>query len=82
MNDWAEHKMICKSFAQSPSPTSTYRRALYFAAPASRPSIVWLHYGDDGKPLDIAKCFPDTPKMDLKTIGFHNRYLPYWIQLS
>jgi hypothetical protein len=33
-------------------------------------------------PLDIPTCFPHTPKCDIKTIAFHNRYLSYWIQLS
>jgi hypothetical protein len=27
-------------------------------------------------------CFPNIPKGDIKTIAFHNRFLPYWIQLS
>lgn len=27
-------------------------------------------------------CFPNIAKDDIKTIAFHNRFLPYWIQLS
>jgi hypothetical protein len=30
----------------------------------------------------MAKCFLNTAKEDIKTIAFHNRFLPYWIQLS
>jgi hypothetical protein len=44
--------------------------------------FIWLRYGTDGPPLDISKCFQNTPKEDVKTIAFHNPFLPYWIQTS
>jgi hypothetical protein len=28
------------------------------------------------------KCFLNNAKEDIKTIAFHNRFLPYWIQIS
>lgn len=28
------------------------------------------------------ECFPNIAKDDIKIIAFHNRFLPYWIQLS
>lgn len=59
--NWAEHKMICKSFPKSTSPDLHHRHALYCAPAESRPSFVWLQYGDDGKPIDIVKCFANTP---------------------
>lgn len=43
---------------------------------------MWLQYGDDGRSLDRAKCFPGTLAGEVKTIAFHNRFLPYWIQIS
>jgi hypothetical protein len=82
VNDWEQHKLVCKYFAKSTSPGPAYRRALLFEPTQSRPKFVWLKYGTDGTPLDIATAFPITPKADIKTIAFHDRFLPYWIQLS
>lgn len=82
MSDWEQHKVVCKSFAKSASPGSICRRALFFSPDQSRPRFLWLTYGDNGTPLNIAQCFPDTPKEEIKTIAFHNRWLPYWIQIS
>jgi hypothetical protein len=81
-NDWNQHNLLCKSFLKSTSLGSNSRRALFFAPDQSRPRFVWLTYDDDGTPVDIAKCFPDTPRDEVKTIAFHNRFLPYWIQIS
>ncbi|KAF1851403.1 uncharacterized protein K460DRAFT_351329 [Cucurbitaria berberidis CBS 394.84] len=81
---WATHKLLCKAFVDTqdtrPSPKS--RRALYFPTDVARPRFIWLEYNIDGAPLDMQKCFPTTPKEEIKTIGFYDRYLPYWIQLS
>lgn len=43
---------------------------------------MYLTYGDDGTPLDMQRCFSNTPAAEIKTIAFYNRYLPYWIQIS
>jgi hypothetical protein len=78
--DWPQHKLLCKAyldFATSPGPTK--RRAMLFAN--RRVTFTWLDYANDGKPLDIAKCFPGAPEEHVRTVGFHDRYLPYWIQL-
>ncbi|KAH7086133.1 hypothetical protein FB567DRAFT_527274 [Paraphoma chrysanthemicola] len=80
--DWPHHKSLCKSFTRSTPPTNSSRRALFFSDSSSRPRFIHLTYATDGKPLDINNSFPATPAHEIKTIGFHNRYLPYWIQLS
>jgi hypothetical protein len=84
--DWAIHKQLCRPFTSSSSddkkPDESYRRALYLPAPHSKPKFIWLQYSDDGRPLDIAKYFPSTGAGEIKTIAFHDRYLPYWIQIS
>ncbi|KAF3002586.1 hypothetical protein E8E13_008260 [Curvularia kusanoi] len=80
--DWALHRLLCKQHTKSSQPDSTYRRALYLQGEKGKPHFVWLKYGNDGLPLDKAKCFPSTPASEVKTIAFHNRYRPYWIQIS
>lgn len=80
--DWHLHKLLCKQSAIHLRPDPSYRRALYLPDTKDKPRFVWLQYGDDGRPLDKAKCFPAVPGADIKTIAFHNRYLPYWIQIS
>ncbi|KAH7079836.1 hypothetical protein BKA63DRAFT_590055 [Paraphoma chrysanthemicola] len=80
--NWPHHKSLCKPFTTSTPPNSASCRALFFPATFSRPRFIHLTYADDGKPLDINSYFPNTPAHEIKTIGFHNRYLPYWIQLS
>lgn len=59
-----------------------HRRALYFPIDQAQPRFIYLAYGKDGTPLDMQKCFPDTPKEDMKTIAFQHQYLTYWIQIS
>jgi hypothetical protein len=81
-SDWEQHKSLCKALAKSTSLRPECHRALFFPPDQSRPRFIWLHYGTDGVPIDIAMCFPNTPKSDIKTIAFHNRYFSYWIQLS
>jgi hypothetical protein len=81
-SDWEQHKSICKAFAKSISPAPDCRRALFFPTDQSSSRFIWLHYGTDGVPLYIERCFSNTPKSDIKNIAFHNRYLSYWIQLS
>lgn len=49
---------------------------------SAKPKFAWIKFGDDGRPLDMAKCFPKTRPGDIKTIAFHDRFLPYWIQIS
>jgi hypothetical protein len=82
MNDWEQHKLVCKPFAKSTSPGPNHRRALFFSPDKTRASFVWLEYGTDGTPFNVSSCFANIPKKDIKTIAFHNRFLPYWIQLS
>lgn len=79
-HDWPTHKALCKRYATSTRPTPGMRRALLFAT--SKPRFIWLSYRNDGAPLDMQTWFPNTPRGDIRTIGFHNRFLPYWIQLS
>jgi hypothetical protein len=81
-SDWEQHKLVCKTLVISKSVNPNNRRAMHFARSQVGPYFIWLTYGDDGIPLNIARCFPDTPTEQIKTIAFHNRYLPYWIQIS
>jgi hypothetical protein len=30
----------------------------------------------------MAKCFPRADSGQVKTVAFHNRFLPYWVQIS
>lgn len=80
-SDWARHKTVCRSFLKLIAPSASTRRALLCTTESKR-QFVYLSYGVDGRPIDIAKCFPDSPSEDIQTIAFHNRYLPYWIQLT
>ncbi|KAF9692203.1 hypothetical protein EKO04_009956 [Ascochyta lentis] len=82
--DWPHHKLLCKQFvsSQGARPSSSHRRALYMPDKSSRPFFIWLQYGSNGYPIDRQNFFPGTPDADLKTIAFHNRFLPYWIQIS
>ncbi|KAH6643047.1 hypothetical protein C7974DRAFT_302274 [Boeremia exigua] len=82
MLDWPLHKLLCRHSTASSRPDPANRRALYLPDDKDKPRFVWLKYGNDGRPFDKAKCFPTTPADDIKTIGFHNRYLSYWIQIS
>ncbi|KAF2820744.1 hypothetical protein CC86DRAFT_428592 [Ophiobolus disseminans] len=90
--DWPMHKLVCRAFTKStcmyrdpPAPSSmflTYRRALLFRPDHTCPCFMFLKYHKDGKPVGLHDYFPDTPPGDVKTIAFHDRFLPYWIQLS
>jgi hypothetical protein len=82
MNDWEQHKLVSKPFTKSTSPGPDYRRALFLSPDKTRAHFVWLKYGTDGAPINITSCFANRQKKDLRTIAFHNRFLPYWIQLS
>ncbi|KAF1356064.1 hypothetical protein EJ07DRAFT_130339 [Lizonia empirigonia] len=82
--DWPSHRLLCKPLlsAQDTRPTPSHRRALYLPGTSSKPHFIWLQYGADGFPLDRSKCFPTTPTEEIKTIAFHNRFLPHWTQIS
>lgn len=43
---------------------------------------MWLQYSDDGMPKDKMKAFPGVDAREVNTIGFHNQYLSYWLQVS
>ncbi|KAJ4332462.1 hypothetical protein N0V95_009656 [Ascochyta clinopodiicola] len=82
--DWPQHKLLCKPSvsSQDARPSPSHRRALYLPDKSSKLFLTWLQYGTNGYPLDRQRLFPDTPVAELKTIAFHNRYLPYWVQIS
>jgi hypothetical protein len=86
--DWGQHKLVCKTFTffkkVSNKVDPNKRLAMHFTHDNKAPPFfVWLTYGDDGIPLNIVdRCFPQTPPGEIHTIAFHNRYLPYWIQIS
>ncbi|KAF2127882.1 hypothetical protein P153DRAFT_432325 [Dothidotthia symphoricarpi CBS 119687] len=83
--DWPAHKILCAPFLRShvTRPGPTFRRALLFPEHNAKPKFIWLEYGtNDGRPLDMPAYFPSTPPQEIKTIAFHNRFLPYWIQVS
>lgn len=47
-------------------------------------TFTWLEYELDSRPINLMEHFPCIPLsfgQDLKAVGFHSRYLPYWIQL-
>ncbi|KAF1936417.1 hypothetical protein EJ02DRAFT_87387 [Clathrospora elynae] len=83
---WALHKLLCKPYIKlfdtNERPGPKFRRALYFPVDAAKPRFVYHAFGDDGTMYGMARCFPGTPERDIKTVAFHNRYLPYFIQLS
>lgn len=84
-NDWRFHKLLCKQSNTTASrPDATYRRALYLSDNTEKPRFIWLKYSDDGRPLDKAKCFTAVSGdlRDVGTIAFHDRHVPYWIQIS
>ncbi|KAF2627519.1 hypothetical protein BU25DRAFT_340998 [Macroventuria anomochaeta] len=80
--DWPSHKLLCKHFSYSSRLNPSYRRALYLPDTSSKPRFIWLQYSDDGLPREVMKCFLGTHAATVKTIAFHNRYLPYWIRIS
>ncbi|KAF1914136.1 hypothetical protein BDU57DRAFT_518946 [Ampelomyces quisqualis] len=83
--NWAQHKTLCKAYTNASRPTTQHRRAVLFAAEQARARFIWLRYGSDGTPLDMTAWFPDMAQgddNDVRTVAFHSRFLPYWIQLS
>lgn len=85
-SDWPLHKSVCKPFIRSLTTRSSskHKRALFFPPyPNHPPQFIYLEYPDGiGIPLDLNQYFPLTPTEDIKRIAFHNRHLPYWIQIS
>jgi hypothetical protein len=87
-HDWATHKAVCRQFsdfsgekvemarteAAKVSTEYKLRRALLFE-PGGKTRFTWLKFGKDNT------IIPTPARPDNKTIAFHNRYLPYWIQL-
>lgn len=83
--DWGIHKPLCKPFgspSDSKKPDKSYRRALYLPETNDKPRFAWIKFDNDGRPLDMAKCFPNSGADQIKTIAFHERHLPYWVQIS
>ncbi|KAF1924832.1 uncharacterized protein M421DRAFT_95167 [Didymella exigua CBS 183.55] len=72
--NWSLHKRFCKPFSSSASddkrPEKSYRRALYLPKTSGKPKFVWLKYGDDGRRLDIARCFPELQGMEEIQISY------------
>ncbi|KAH5760640.1 MYND-type zinc finger protein samB [Parastagonospora nodorum] len=81
--DRKEHKSLCREFTTSAKirPTTNSRRALLLAPEYPRARFHWVLHDNDGRP-DVQSCYHDTQPGDIKTIGFHDRYLPYWLQIS
>lgn len=78
---------MCKGFVKvATRPDASRRRALVFGA-EGKVGFSWVTFGKDGVPLDMKAVLGGgeengMAKDDIKAIAFHNRYLPYWIQLS
>lgn len=80
--DWPLHRLLCKKLLTSARPNPNDRRALLLPAETGKPRFIWLQYGDSGIPFNRGETFPATPVKELYTVGFHDRHLPYWIQVT
>ena len=91
-SDWtSSHKFVCKlytaSLAQRPHPHA--RRALFCPVSGTKPSFIYLpppypspsSSSADSEENPLTPFFPNTPSIDLSTLSFHNRQLPYFIQI-
>ncbi|KAF1832595.1 hypothetical protein BDW02DRAFT_502684 [Decorospora gaudefroyi] len=83
--DWKLHKVVCKHYieatAQTRCPSS--RRVLYFHPLASKPTFTDIPFGPDGTVYGLSEhLFPGVPDADIKRLSFHDRFLPYFIQLA
>ena len=86
--DWPLHKTICKrytsSLSHSLSDKKSHRRILFFGADNTKPQFAYLSF-TDSETTQRQLCsffFPSAPHQDLKKLSFHNRYLPYFVQLT
>jgi hypothetical protein len=80
--DWArQHKLVCKPYlaalTQRPCPSS--RRVIYFPADSAKPVFAYLSFGEKGEVYGMENFFPDG---ETKKLSFHNRNVPYFIQLT
>lgn len=85
-HDWPLHKQLCRASTahthDTKAPTASHRRALYLPPSRPKPAFAWLRYGTDGAPLDMDRFFPGAPAGARRTIAFHDRFVPFWIQIS
>ncbi|CAE7219962.1 zf-MYND domain containing protein [Pyrenophora teres f. teres] len=87
--DWAPYKTVCKryltSLTQRPTDRTT-RRILFFQPSAPKPAFYYLAFPTkNATPTptpDLSPFFPTIPLTETKKLSFHNRYLPFFVQLT
>ncbi|EDU47482.1 MYND finger [Pyrenophora tritici-repentis] len=89
--DWPLHKPVCKrylaSLTQRPEKTTT-RRILFFPLSATKPTFHYLTLSTNNatptptRTPNLSSFFPAVPLTETKKLSFHNRYLPFFVQLT
>ncbi|KAL1795061.1 hypothetical protein ACET3X_006877 [Alternaria dauci] len=84
-HDWdMHHKLICKkyvNFTREPM-RETLRRVLYFPEKFHKPLFSVLAFDEKGTVGGLEHYFPGVPAQEIKKLSFHNRYLPYFVQIN
>jgi hypothetical protein len=58
------------------------RRVLYFPVDSAKPIFSVLAFDEEGTVSGLEHHFPSVPAQEIKKLSFHNRYLPYFIQIN
>lgn len=84
-HDWdANHKLICKSYVNATQKPihESLRRVLYFPEKFHKPLFSVLAFDEKGTVGGLEDHFPAVPAQEIKKLSFHNRYLPYFVQIN
>jgi hypothetical protein len=58
------------------------RRILYFPVDSAKPIFSVLAFDEEGTVSGLEHHFPSVPAREIEKLSFHNRYLPYFIQIN
>jgi hypothetical protein len=84
-HDWdVNHKLVCKAYikATQEAVCDPMRRVLYFPVNSAKPVFSILAFDEKGTVGGLEHYFPTVPAQEIKKLSFHNRYLPYFIQIN
>jgi hypothetical protein len=83
--DWGRnHQLVCKRYidARSHRPCPNSRRVMFFPTGVTKPFFLHLLFGDKGEVWGMEQFFKGVPEGELKKLSFHNRNVPFFIQLN
>ncbi|KAG9188594.1 hypothetical protein G6011_07299 [Alternaria panax] len=78
------HKLVCKAYANVTREyiSRALRRVLYFPEKVHKPLFSILAFDEEGTVGDLEHYFPGVPAQEIKKLSFHDRYLPYFVQIN